>query len=207
MCTQTTGNMLCSYSQNPPTSPVEKANGLYAGFVVRAAWHGGLRCWVLRTWCNKNNWEVWDWTVAIGRRCRCRKLSKKVTANIREHSGIHEKDWTICYCIISFLWLLLWWLSELSEPTCVRQHVWDTYVVFLDAANVSLFSQWNDIILSRRLEGALENLEMYFSPSGRQHSIDNYTNEFANILCKIFFSNRQLKLTKYWCGVFPKLWS
>ena len=42
-------------------------------------------------------------------------------------------------------------------------------------------------ILSRRLEGALVNLEMYFHFSGWQIIIQI---SFSNILCKIFFLNR-----------------
>ena len=46
--------------------------------------------------------------------------------------------------------------------------------------------------------GKLGNV--FFTLLGDEHSIDNNTNEFANILCKIIFSNWQFKLTKYWWG-------
>ena len=55
--------------------------------------------------------------------------------------------------------------------------------------------------------GKLGNV--FFTLLGDEHSIDNNTNEFANILCNIFFitgNSNELNIGGDNC-VFPKLWS
>lgn len=59
--------------------------------------------------------------------------------------------------------------------------------------------KWQHLVSQAR--GHIGKLgHLFFTLLGDEHSINNNMKDFANILCKIFFSNRQFKLSKYWWG-------